>query len=60
MPAINELQDFTTQVRRDMNRMVQAVQSGHPGVIRLVEFLTVLYQEIMDYSTDFYMDGQVR
>ena len=35
MPAINELQDFTTQVRRGMNRMAHAVQSAHPGVIRL-------------------------
>ena len=58
MPSINELQDFTTQVRRDIIRMVHAVKSGHPGgSLGCAEFLTVLYQEIMDYSTDFKMNG---
>ncbi len=59
MPAIKELQDFTSQVRRDIIRMVHAVQSGHPGgSLGCTEFLTVLYQEIMDYSNDFNMDGK--
>ena len=59
MPEINQLQDFTTQVRRDIIRMVHAVKSGHPGgSLGCAEFLTVLYQEIMDYSTDFDMDGK--
>ena len=58
MPSINELQDFTTQVRRDIIRMVHAVKSGHPGgSLGCAEFLTVMYQEIMDYSTDFDMNG---
>jgi len=58
MPNIQELQDFTTQVRRDILRMVHAVQSGHPGgSLGCAEFLTVLYQDVMDYSTDFKMDG---
>jgi transketolase len=59
MPTIKELQDFTSQVRRDIIRMVHAVQSGHPGgSLGCTEFLTVLYQEIMDYSNDFNMDGK--
>lgn len=58
MSKVQDLQDFTTQVRRDILRMVHAVQSGHPGgSLGCAEFLTVLYQEVMDYSTDFTMDG---
>jgi transketolase len=58
MPNLQELQDFTTQVRRDILRMVHAVQSGHPGgSLGCAEFLTVLYQDVMDYSTEFKMDG---
>ncbi len=59
MPSIQELQDFSTQVRRDILRMVHAVNSGHPGgSLGCTEFLTVLYQEILNYSTDFTMDGE--
>jgi len=58
MPTISELQDFSTQIRRDILRMVHAVSSGHPGgSLGCNEFLTVLYQEVMDYSTDFKMNG---
>ena len=31
MSNTQQLQDFTTQVRRDILRMVHAVNSGHPG-----------------------------
>ncbi|WP_435254884.1 transketolase [Tenacibaculum sp. A30] len=58
MPTTQQLQDFTQQVRRDIVRMVHAVNSGHPGgSLGCAEFFTCLYQEIMDYSTDFTMDG---
>lgn len=58
MPTTQELQDFTQQVRRDILRMVHAVNSGHPGgSLGCAEFFTVLYQDVMDYSTDFNMDG---
>ncbi len=58
MATTAQLQDFTQQVRRDIVRMVHAVQSGHPGgSLGCAEFLTVLYQEILDYKTDFKMDG---
>jgi transketolase len=58
MADIQYLKDFSQQIRRDILRMVHAVQSGHPGgSLGCNEFLTVLYQEIMNYSTDFKMDG---
>ena len=59
MSNIKELQDFSQQVRRDILRMVHAVSSGHPGgSLGCTEFLTALYQEVMDYSTDFDMNGK--
>ncbi len=59
MATTQQLQDFTQQVRRDILRMVHAVNSGHPGgSLGCAEFFTVLYQEVMDYSTDFSMDGK--
>jgi transketolase len=58
MPTIQELEDFSTQVRRDIIRMVHAVNSGHPGgSLGCTEFLTVMYQEIMNYHIEFSMDG---
>lgn len=58
MPTTQQLQDFTQQVRRDILRMVHAVNSGHPGgSLGCAEFFTCLYQEVMEYSTDFNMDG---
>ncbi|TCI84740.1 transketolase [Tenacibaculum sp. M341] len=58
MPTTKQLQDFTQQVRRDILRMVHAVNSGHPGgSLGCAEFISCLYQEVMEYSTDFTMDG---
>ena len=59
MASTQELQDFTQQVRRDILRMVHAVNSGHPGgSLGCAEFFTVLYQEVLEYSTDFKMNGE--
>jgi transketolase len=59
MPTTKQLQDFTQQVRRDILRMVHKVNSGHPGgSLGCAEFITCLYQEVMEYSTDFEMDGK--
>ena len=59
MTSTQELQDFTQQVRRDILRMVHAVNSGHPGgSLGCAEFFTVLYQEVLEYSTDFKMNGE--
>ncbi len=58
MSNTQQLQDFSTQVRRDILRMVHAVNSGHPGgSLGCTEFLTVLYQQLMDRKPGFDMDG---
>jgi transketolase len=59
MPDINELQDFVTQVRRDILRQVHKVNSGHPGgSLGCAEFFTALYQVVMEHDTNFNMDGK--
>jgi transketolase len=53
-----ELQELTTQVRRDILRMVHKVNSGHPGgSLGCAEFLVVLYNKIMDRKNSFEMNG---
>ena len=53
-----ELQELTTQVRRDILRMVHKVNSGHPGgSLGCAEFLVVLYNKIMDRKDSFEMNG---
>ena len=57
-PNTTQLQDFSTQVRRDILRMVHAVNSGHPGgSLGCTEFLVTLYQNLMDRKPGFDMDG---
>jgi len=59
MPNTQELQDLTTQVRRDILRMVHKVNSGHPGgSLGCAEFLVTLYNEIMELKPGFDMDGK--
>ena len=58
MSNIQQLHDLTTQVRRDILRMVHAVNSGHPGgSLGCTEFLVSLYQELMDRKPGFDMNG---
>jgi len=59
MATTQELENFSIQVRRDILRMVHAVNSGHPGgSLGCTEFVSTLYQEVMDYNSDsFSMDG---
>ncbi len=58
MTDITALQAFTTQVRRDILRMVHRVNSGHPGgSLGCAEFLVVLYQAILKQKLPFQMDG---
>jgi transketolase len=53
-----QLNELTTQVRRDILRMVHAVNSGHPGgSLGCAEFLVTLYQNLMDRKPGFDMDG---
>lgn len=53
------LKDTATQIRRDIVRMVHAVQSGHPGgSLGCTDFLTALYFHTMKHNTNFSMDGK--
>ncbi|ATA75791.1 transketolase [Capnocytophaga canis] len=59
MSNIQQLTDLTTQVRRDILRMVHKVNSGHPGgSLGCTEFLVCLYNELMEINTNFEMDGK--
>ncbi len=58
MPKTKQLEDFATQVRRDILRQVHKVNSGHPGgSLGCTEFFVALYQEVMERKGDFDMDG---
>ena len=58
MNTIQQLENTVQQVRRDILRMVHKVNSGHPGgSLGCAEFFVVLFKEIMNYKTDFEMDG---
>jgi transketolase len=51
MPNTLELQQIASQVRRDIVRMVHAVQSGHPGgSLGCADYLTALYFQLMDHN----------
>lgn len=55
-----ELEKVASQVRRDIVRMVSAVNSGHPGgSLGCADFLTVLYFDVMKHnSADFSMEAK--
>jgi transketolase len=57
--STQELKNIVSQIRRDIVRMVHAVQSGHPGgSLGCAEYFTVLYNNIMTYSNKpFNMEG---
>ena len=58
MSNSKQLNDFATQVRRDILRQVHQVNSGHPGgSLGCTEFLVALYKEIMNRKEGFDMDG---
>ena len=58
MSNIKQLEDFATQVRRDILRQVHAVNSGHPGgSLGCTEFFVALYQDVMNRKEGFDMDG---
>ncbi len=57
-PNINELEKIASQVRRDIVRMVHAVNSGHPGgSLGCTDFLTALYFHVMNLKKPFSPDG---
>jgi transketolase len=58
-PSIAELQKLTSQIRRDIVRMVHACQSGHPGgSLGCTDFFVALYFNILKRNSTFNMNGQ--
>ena len=60
MSTTQEIERISSQVRRDILRMIHAVQSGHPGgSLGCTDFLTTLYFEILHHNpTEFTLDGK--
>ena len=57
--SIEELKSLATQIRRDILRMVHAVNSGHPGgSLGCTEFFAALYGKVMNYNLPFSMEGR--
>lgn len=57
--SIEELKSLTVQIRRDILRMVHAVNSGHPGgSLGCTEFFAALYGKVMNYELPFTMEGK--
>ena len=55
---MNYHQKLIYQIRRDILRMVNAVNSGHPGgSLGCVEFFVALFFSVMDRKNEFKMDG---
>jgi len=59
MISTTEMQTLATQVRRDILRMVHAVQSGHVGgALGCADFITALYTSVLKHDpADFTMEG---
>lgn len=54
-----ELKDIATQLRRDIVRMVHAVNSGHPGAsLGCTEYFTALFFHVLNHNPEFSMDGK--
>ncbi|MEZ4941264.1 MAG: transketolase [Saprospiraceae bacterium] len=60
MADISKLTELCAQVRRDILRMVHAVQSGHPGAsLGCTEFFVALYGAVLKHSPKpFRMEGK--
>ncbi len=60
MSEIQELEKTCSQVRRDIVRMVAAVQSGHPGgSLGCVEYFVAMYFKVLNHNAKkFNMDGK--
>ncbi len=59
MASIQELQNISSQMRRDIVRMVHGVQSGHPGgSLGCADYFAALFFQIMKHDRNFSMDGK--
>jgi len=58
-PDLAHLKKLSSQIRRDIVRMVHACQSGHPGgSLGCTDFFVALYFHIMKHNPKFNMDGK--
>ena len=58
-PDLDRLKKLSSQIRRDIVRMVHACQSGHPGgSLGCTEFFVALYFHILKHDPKFNMDGK--
>jgi transketolase len=58
MSDIQKLKTLATQIRRDILRMVHAVQSGHPGgSLGCTEYFVALYGAVMKHNPRFQPDA---
>jgi transketolase len=56
---MERLEQISSQVRRDIVRMVHAVQSGHPGgSLGCTDFFTALFFKVMEHNPEFHMEGK--
>jgi len=56
---LEQLKKISSQIRRDIVRMVHACQSGHPGgSLGCTDLLVALYFKIMKHDPQFKMDGK--
>ncbi len=59
MSDINQLNQLSTQIRRDILRMVHGCKSGHPGgSLGCADFFTALFFHVMDHKPAFHMDAK--
>ncbi|HSV88083.1 MAG TPA: transketolase [Bacteroidales bacterium] len=59
MSEVKIIEAAATQLRRDVLRMVHAVQSGHPGApLGCAEFFAAMYFSVLRHSPNFDMDGK--
>jgi transketolase len=56
---MENLVKISSQIRRDIVRMVHAVQSGHPGgSLGCTDFFTALFFKVMQHNPEFHMEGK--
>jgi len=58
MASVEELKMIASQVRRDIIRMINGANSGHPGgSLGCTEYMVALYFNQMHHKSNFTMDG---
>lgn len=58
-PDLVQLKKLSSQIRRDIVRMVHACQSGHPGgSLGCTDFFVALYFHVLKHNPKFSMNGE--